>query len=275
MRRGSAGFTLAEAVVVIVIVGILAATAGQFMVAPVRSVVEQSRRAALTDAAALALVQLGRDLRAALPNSVRVSGGSALELLLAVDGERYRADAPGAAGDRLDFTAADSAFNTLGRLGSAASYANHYLAIYPLGQPGGSPYADAVMTPAETIGIAATASPGPAGTDGEYRVTLSTPHKFPFESPAQRVYLVSGPVSWFCAGGVLTRHSGYAVAASQPATPAATGVTGIVAADQVESCSFNYDASSQRRALVTVQLTLASSGERVRLLRQVHVENTP
>ena len=274
-RTAQAGFTLIEIVVVMVLMSIVAAMAIEAVDRPVKQFMEQARRAELTDAAANALARLSRELRGGLPNSVRVGGGSALELLAVVDGERYRTDPPGSAADRLSFSTADASFNTLGPLGVIGTYASHYLAIYPLGQPGADPYVDAVMTPAIDITVASTATPGPPGTDDEYRVTLSAAHLFPLESPAQRVFLVRQPVSYICSGGRLEHYAGYAVMAAQPTTGAATGVAGALVVDRVESCSFSYVAVSARRALVTLEIVLNSDGERVRLLRQVHVDNAP
>src|SRR4030067_199295 len=88
----NAGVTLIELAITIALVGILAALIVQF-VAPVRSYIDSSRRAALADTADTALRRLGRDLRLALPNSVRVttSGGIVyLEFLLLRVGGPYR-----------------------------------------------------------------------------------------------------------------------------------------------------------------------------------------
>lgn len=273
--REQRGFTLIELVVVMMLISIVAVMAVEVVDRPLHQFMEQTRRAELTDSAAHALSRMAREIRGGLPNSVRTGTANALELLNVVDGERYRTDPPGAAAARLDFSAADDSFNTLGALGGIGSFSAHYLAIYPLGQPGADPYADAVMTPAMNITVAATATPGPPGTDGEFRITMSAAHQFPFESPAQRVYLVEQPVSYICAGGRMERYAGYAVMAAQPITGAATGVSGSLVADRVESCTFTYVAVSARRALVTLEIVLNSDGERVRLLRQVHVDNAP
>jgi len=64
------GFTLIELIVVIVIVGILSALGGQFIVAPVTGYVDLSRRARLVDQAEMALRRMQRDIRHALPNSI-------------------------------------------------------------------------------------------------------------------------------------------------------------------------------------------------------------
>lgn len=271
------GFSLVELVVVIVITGVIASVIGSFITGPIQGFFDQARRAALVDAGQLALVRMGRDLRAALPNSIRVNGG-ALELLLTLDGDRYRAEPPGTADDHLSFDAADTSFSTFRPLGAGQVLpARPRLAVYPLGQAGADPYVDAVLTPATTL-VNVAAGSAVVGGATEYRVTLTPGHRFPFQSPTHRVFLVQGPVSYACAGGDLLRYDRYAVTDPQPVPPAG-GVEAVIVNDRVESCRFEYDpGTAQRNAVATITLVLAAPAapdERVRLVRQVHVDNTP
>lgn len=278
---GVRGFTLIELVVVILIVGIVASVVGLFIGSPVLGFLDQARRAALTDAADLALLRMGRDLRAALPNSVRTSAdGKAIELLRTLDGERYRVEPPGLADDRLTPGSTDAAFNTLAPLGGTDPIpVGARLAIYPIGEPDGRPYvaADRVMTPS-TITIA-RGMPS-VSAPGEARLTLSAAHNFPKDSPSRRVFLVEGPVSYVCTGGRLLRYAGYALQATQPGatTLASLGTGVVVVGDVVQAdCDMRYSASAaaQRNAVVRLALVLERQQERVRLLRQVHVDNSP
>jgi MSHA biogenesis protein MshO len=272
--RSASGFSLVELIVVIVVTGIIAGVVGSFIVGPIQAFLDQARRAELVDAAQIALTRMGRDVKGALPNSVRVSGG-ALELLLTIDGDRYRTEPPGAAADVLDFTQADTSFDTFNLLGAGQSFSSPYLAIYPLGQPGADAYADPVMTPA-SVPVSISATPVTVGGASEYRVTLGGGgHRFPYASPQRRLFLVEGPVSWICdtAGGTLLRYAAYPVAAVQPVPPA---VAPEMVVKHVEACAFQYTAgTAQRNSVATLALVLASGGERVRLVRQVHVENVP
>lgn len=279
------GFSLVELIVVIVITGVIASVVGLFITGPIQAFLDTARRAELVDAAQLAMARVGRDLRAALPNSVRISG-NAIEFLLARDGERYRVETPGTAADRLEFTASDDAFNTLGPLGSAdASPAAAYtitgaLAIYPVLQSGANPYvaADRSMTPFGNIVVTPVTNSGYQ----EYRVSLTAAagapgaHRFSHDSPTRRVFLVEGPVTYVCSPPQLLRYDGYAVSTLQPVPPAGTPT---VVAGSVQACAFDYDAgTATRNAVVSVALSLADSGaltERVRLIRQIHVANTP
>ena len=89
----SRGFTLIEMIVVIVLTSIIASAVAVFIKLPVEGYVATARRAEMTDIADTAIRRMGRDLRLALPNSVRVTdGGATIEILLTKTGGRYRTE---------------------------------------------------------------------------------------------------------------------------------------------------------------------------------------
>lgn len=294
-RPGRHGFSLVELVVVIAITGIIASVIGSLIAGPVQGFFDQARRAELVDAAQLALLRLGRDLRAALPNSVRIDSG-ALELLLVLDGDRYRTEPASGAGDddQLQFAAADTSFNTFRQLGANQTLpaSGLRLAVYPLGYGSAAdPYATpgtlpglasaGVMTPANIVTLTTTAT---VGGVTEHRVTLTNGghpgHRFPYESPRRRVFLVGGPVMYRCVGGDLIRYDNYPVTPAPVVPPTDLNtVASVVVADIVQSCAFAYDpGTAQRNAVATLTVTLvdpAAPTEIVRLVRQVHMSNLP
>jgi len=280
--RTARGFTLVELVITIAVGSVVVAFMAMFIVAPMTIYTSQTRRAALVDAADGALRFIGRDLRAALPNSVRVStSGSvwALELLATADGARYQDSGPPALA--LDLTAADGAFATtvpFTQVTLPCMSCAYRLAIYNVGVPGADAYeaGSRVITPAgTTITILAGA------TANQNLVTLSSPFQFAFGSPGQRVFLVSGPVSYLCdtVGATLTRYSGYTIASTQPVSAAvlnAAGASAALVASNVAGCQFALSAgTAQRNGLATLTLQIAQSGESVQLLHQVEVVNAP
>jgi MSHA biogenesis protein MshO len=256
-----------------------------FIGGPVMGFTDQARRARLVDAADAALRRIGRDVRRALPNSVRTTsagGVSALEVLSTVDGARYRAQPPGVAAQILDFAAADASLNVLGpftQLAKPWSSTTHYLAIYNVGVPGADAYElTNVITPANTT-IAVSVD----GATGEDRVTLAPAFRFAYPSPTQRVFLVDGPVTYLCdtVAGTLMRYHGYGIAASQASRDShgeliGAGATATLMANQLVSCSFAYTPGTAERAgLVSLQFAVRAQGETVSLLSQVHVDNVP
>ncbi|MBW6496027.1 MAG: prepilin-type cleavage/methylation domain-containing protein, partial [Burkholderiaceae bacterium] len=121
-------------IIVIAITGIVGSMVALFLRVPLDSYVAQDRRARLTDTADTALRRMARDIRLALPNSVRVTTvGSVvyLEFLATRSGGRYRSQG---GGDILDFTAADDSFDVLGP--GIDMRAGDRIAVYNLGIDG-------------------------------------------------------------------------------------------------------------------------------------------
>jgi len=282
--RVARGFTLIELVITIAVGSVVVAFMALFIVTPMTTYTAQTRRAMLVDAADSALRFMGRDLRAALPNSVRVSASgsvTALELLATADGARYQDSGPlSNPALALDLTTADGAFATtvpFTQLNLPWTSSAYFLSIYNVGVPGADAYQMAnVITPAgTTITISAGA------TANQDLVTLSPAFQFAFGSPGQRVFLVSGPVSYLCdtAATTLTRYSSYTIASAQPVSAAtlnAAGASAALVASNVAGCQFVLSAgTAQRNALATLTLQIAQSGESVQLLHQVEVVNAP
>ena len=285
--RPHGGFTLVELVVTIAVGSVVVAFMAMFIVMPMNAYTAQTRRATLVDAADGALRFMARDLRAALPNSVRVaSAGSvtALELLATADGARYQDGGPVSNPALvLDFTAPDGAFATtvpFTQLTLPWTSSAYSLSIYNVGVPGADAYqasgAVGVITPP---GTTITVAVGAAANQN--LVTLNPAFRFAFGSPGKRVYLVSGPVSYLCdsAAGTLTRYSGYTLAGTQPTGSAvlnAAGASAGLVAANVAGCQFTLTAgTAQRNALATLAVTVSQSGESVNLLNEVQVVNAP
>lgn len=257
------GFTLIEVITVIVIIGILAPMTVDIITLPMRSYFDQQRRTTLVDNAETALRLMQRDIRRALPNSVRITGGgSTLELLHSSDGGRYRGKvASNGSGNILDFSTADSSFDVIGNLQAAPV---GELVIYNLGTSSADAYLGANRA---TLANTSTAS----------LINLVSAKQFPMLSPQQRFFVVDTPISYRCdlASGSLLRYSGYNITAIQADPP--SGITGQLLANKVGACGFSYSSSTATRSgLVTLQLTLTDeAGESTRLIHQIHVDNAP
>ena len=261
-RRRTQGFSLTEAIMVIVITGILASMVAVFIQKPVQGFFDTARRAALVDTADTVLRRISRDLREALPNSVRLSGSTALEFLHMRSAGRYREQGPG---DILDFTSADTSFDVLGPPVSVQT--GDSVVVYNLGIAAGA----SAYTGATSATDVRRVYSGASGSLSN--LTITSVNKFPFSSPAKRFQVVDTPVSYVCSGAQMRRYSGYAILSGQPVPPA---VTGALIADKLSSCNFGYAAGpTEREALVTISLALTDSGETVTLVYQVHVNNAP
>lgn len=261
------GATLIEMVIVISITAIIAGGVAVFISRPVEGYVDAARRAELTDIADTALRRITRDVRSALPNSIRmttVAGVTYLEYLQASGGARYRAQADSVgAGNILDFSAADASFDVVGTMPTFA--AGDWIVIYNLASSG------------TTANAYSGDNRGVYSSNTATTVTLSPAKQFPFPSPGKRFHVVRHAVTYACnpATGELRRYWGYGIVDPQE-TPPSSGSNALLAT-HITACSFTYDTSGSglRTGVLTLTLKVERSGESVRLFQQVHVNNVP
>lgn len=253
---------------VIAIAGIVMAIAAIFIVPAITAYFSTATRARLGDEADTALRRIGRDLAAALPNSVRVSGMS-VELIPVSSAARYAVGTE--ADDPLLFGTADTSFAIVGpplRLASG----NQRLAWYNLGN--GVPDADAY-----TLANVRVASNAAGNTNSVTISGAALPNAL--QAPPYRVYAIEQPVTYRCdtTAQTLTRYTGYGFSSVQPDPP--TGGSAAVLAQHVTACNFNYSSTaiSARYALVTLSLQLSATNggaaETISLYHAVHVDNLP
>jgi MSHA biogenesis protein MshO len=292
-RPHQAGFTLVEAVIVMVIIGIIGAIVAVFIRVPVQNYADSVARAEITDEADLALRRMARELRLALPNSIRISpNGDAIEFLLTKTGGRYLTAEDNAAATYpvLDFSVPDNkSVTVVGNLAPSV-VPNDYFVVYNLGTD---------MAPADAWGYSSNYAAGTperniarisAVTVDAQSVATLTLEGNPFAgqtvkmpSPGQRFQVVSGPVMFACKGTALTRYFGHSIAAAM-AVPPVDAKSSAPLTRRVNGCNglFTYDAVAQRSALVSIALELAArtavgtaATSTIRLVDQVHVDNTP
>ena len=296
-RPRSAGFTLIEMIMVIVITGILAGAVAVFITKPVQGYVDSVRRAELTDAADVALRRITRDVRLALPNSLRLkdSGNATvttcaagttcyIEFIMTKAGGRYRDSGDGsncALSNCLSFTTppASTSFDILGSSpANPPNIANgDSIVVYNLG-PGYAPadaYASGVQTNRTTVTVA-------SGTP--YTATMASnvfaAQSPPLPSPDSRFQVVDQNdkvVRYGCVSGALTRLAGCNFTAT---TTCATSVplAGSATAEPKATCEVDYQANATgRNGLLYLKLTLTDtpSGDSVSLFQQIHVDNAP
>ena len=270
------GFTLIEMIMVMVITGIIAAMVAVFITKPVEGYVDSARRAKMTDAADTALRRLSRDIRQALPNSLRVTsvgGTSYIEFIMTSSGGRYRDAADGSTGGNvLDFAnAANLKFDVLGPPPGIS--ANDYVVVYNLG-PGFSP-ADAysggnIAQVASVSGNTVTLASNPFAAESP---SLPSPNdRFQVVPGDQQAVTYACPTTGTTAGN-FTRTWNYGINAAQP-TPPSGGSSALLVANA--TCSVDYAANAeQQNGLLSIDLTLSESGESVSLFDQIHVDNSP
>jgi MSHA biogenesis protein MshO len=287
LRRRQRGFTIIEAIAVIVITGIVGGFIAVFIQVPVRAYLNSAGRAEASDLADNTMRRLVRDFRLALPNSVRVDAtGRYIEYIETKGGLRYLAeddvDTPGG-GTYLSWNnAAALTFTVVGGVpgGRHAPVVGDAIVVYNLGdnQEPGNAYSCSAGPAYNCNRAPITALSATSMTLAYNPFAAQLTAGTPLMSPGKRFQVVSGPVTYGCDAATrrLIRYSGYAYTVGQVAPPT-TGSKAILA-DNVNSCSFSYATlASQRSGMIGVSLTFApqDGSNPITLLHQIHVDSTP
>lgn len=279
--RRSRGFTLVELILVIVVGSVMAATLVVFFKPAIEAYLASRSRASLADAADTAMRRMVRDVRSAVPNSVRTPGDQCFEMVPSAGGGRYRLAAdPVNASMPLDTSAATTTFDVLTPLVTLPA-AGDWVVI-------GNQSPNDVYAGINRAAISAIATP--AASAGRHRLSIAAT-QFPIGYEGGRFSLVAGSeasVFYVCSGadgtldangdgrGTLVRLKRSFTAAYPSSCPATTGAD--VMARGVKSCSFVYDpnqGATQQNGFVWMQLELARRGESAHLAMGAHVSNAP
>lgn len=295
--RPERGVTLIELVVAIVIVGIVVA-AVVFFLSPLRQSTDIALRAELTDIAGNALQRIGRDVKLALPNSIRIDsttvpGSVFLEFIAVRTAGRYRADGGGPTivgencsvddgsgipdSDQLVFDAADTCFTTMGKLSGTVVAGSDQLVLNNYGFADQNAYQTAPILNRVTI----TSVDSSHADRDRIEFGSITFQRALHDSPGKRFFVISGPVTYRCdmTAGTITRHDGYGLQLTQPT---AFGAGALIAEHVLAGtgCSFDYGNVGPQLGLLTMRITLqrqlfGGASETVSLYHAVHVNNAP
>ena len=251
------GFSLVELVVTIVVLGVIMAGTASYISHSTVAYSNVAQRDQLTTLGRITIEKVTRELRNALPNSVRIQN-NCLEFFPVKAGSIYF-DIP--------TTTASNSF-TAWNFSIPAGADIRYVVVYPV----------------NVNALYAAGSPGPrAGYSGAAgapttTVTLSVNHQFPLHAPHRRFFLTERPVSYCIVGSDLNRYESYGVNAVQ-ATPPAGGTMSLVAEniqtnDGGAVTPFSYTPGSlQRNGLVTLDFRFLIDGEWIRLSHEVQIRN--
>ncbi|MCV2885779.1 prepilin-type N-terminal cleavage/methylation domain-containing protein [Aestuariibacter sp. AA17] len=268
------GFTLVEIVAVMVVLGIVSLGVSRYIGTGTQIYADAVARDRLLGDSRFVVERINRELRGALPNSVRVSGnsntGHCIEFVPVVWSSVYFdiPVAPEPASDTFDIVSWDPV--------SPDRYfyeSQHEVVIYPVTAN------DVYISPLHRIGLATE----PSVSSNVATLTLEAEHRFATDSPSARVYIVDTPVSFCVVAGRITRHANYGFFAAQPLFPNAGEVVAEHNANTLSNVAGNTfgdpftvtPATLTRNAAVVVLLKFAQSGESITFYNEVHQPNVP
>ncbi|MGI2101299.1 PilW family protein [Shewanella oncorhynchi] len=281
-KKSTLGFTLVEMVTVILILGILVVGVSSFIIFGTRIFVESSSVDQVLSQSRFAVERVTRELRSALPNSLRVNTDSLT--YQCIEFVPIEASTTYLTMPIVPAAAASTGIVILDNTVSAIRV-NQFAWIYPLIDA--DVYSSARQKRAQVKTIATAPSP----LEHQVTLTFTAPTRFAEASPRQRIYFGSSPVSYCFEKGPsgnelqLLRYAGYNFNAVQPnpaAMPATMG-TGVLMAQSVANVLNNgadlplilTPSSLVNNAMVHLQPRFNVNGETFQYRHQVQVINVP
>jgi MSHA biogenesis protein MshO len=188
IRKKSSGFTLIEMIVVIIILGVLAAGISTFISLSTKIYTEVTDRDQLVSSARFAIERLNREVRNALPNSLIVMG-KCLRFTPILESTIYTniPVAPEGNSNTIDIIEFDETFGE-------TSDINWSVVVYPLNPE------DVYGSNSKVFGVNSISAP-----NDERVITLENSVQFAEDSPTQRLYFINGSVKYCIQNDTLLR----------------------------------------------------------------------
>lgn len=252
----SSGFTLIELIAVMIILSILATMGASFVTRTTDAYQRTQTRALLVNTARQALERITRQLRIALPNSVRLTNGNTcVEFMPIAFGGSYFDPVP----DTANLAPARATIPS----SPVASPVDFGSAVF---------VTIGAATSSEVYGAGAVSRAGYSTWSGGDLV-LSATKQWQRNSINKRYYLLNNPQAFCLVGNELRFYEGLNVNDSDVTL---TGAFSTIARNVTSVAPFIFGAGSENRnVLVNISLTFSSAGESITYNHGVSIRNVP
>jgi len=262
MNHSDGGFTLIELVLVIIVLAIVSTGITKFITYGVNIYQDTSGRDKQISDSRFVIERITREVRNALPNSVRVTAdGKCVEFIPILASSSYVdiPTLPDTASNSAELVKSDEVFDETGTK----------LVVYPLTE------ADVYVSGSSTVGKLFDVTSYGSVINNVYTITLDNAVLFNEDSPTQRYFIVKDSVA-YCQGNdkTIKRYQGHTLTATQSSTPSGTGI--LMAKEQTNGAPFSIlSATLLRNAIVQMDFRFKYSDEELRLINEVHIANVP
>ena len=254
--KACAGFTLVELIVVLVILAILASTSVTFVVRVMDGYYTTQNRSALIDKARPALERMTRQLRGALPYSVRiVNDGNCVQFMPIAAGGNYLGQVPDQAN------------------GAPAS-ANVSVSPHTIDFGSASFVSIGALSASELYGAAAASRTGYGAGSSSTQLQLSPAKQWARNSINQRFYLLANPQAFCVVGDELRVYENLNV--NDATVDLSAGYALLAKSVSAVGTPFMLQMGSEHRnTKVTMALSFAQAGESLVFTQEAMIRNVP
>ncbi len=255
------GFTIIELVAVIVVMGILSVSLTGILTLSMKSHLSANNRLQMVNDGRFVIERISREVRTALPNSIRVGSNGAVQCVefvpISFSATYAIGELPTAAAlNRIDVVDFDYSTVTNNYVAAAIAESKHF-------------YDSSENRRHPLQGVGAKNA-----TTNLRRITLTSAQTFNQDSPTRRLYIVQQPVSFCATSSRIYRYSGYGISTTQ-AVPPAGGVLfteGMDTSDLVNDPVFE-EKSTGNDSMLILDAKFSQDSETVRFSREVFLHN--
>lgn len=276
--KGSYGFTLLELIIVIILLGVMAVGIAGFITLTTQTYLNVSERDELLSNARFVVERLNREVRNAVPNSIREgsSGGTQCLEFMPITASTVYTDIPVAP----EISATLRVIPFINEAGDpyTCSSCNDSITVYPLAADASDIYDSSLSKVFTIVNYTLPVAPDKVAT-----ITLDSSVTFAQDSPTNRAFIFKQPVA-YCISGVadaveINRYANYNATSAQAFPPniSSVGTKSLMAKGLLNLAgAFTVqEATLQRNAVVQIKLIFARDGEEMVFDNAIHITNIP